>query len=318
MNQKMTITVPDLTGRRAVLTGGSDGMGLEIAERLAAAGADLILPVRNRKKGEAAVSNILRRHPDARIELADLDLSSLDSVAAFGQNMREVGKPIHILINNAGVMTPPARTTTSDGFELQFGTNHLGHFALTAQLFPLLRAGSARVTSQLSVAAARGSINWADLNWERSYSGMEAYQQSKIAFGLFALELDRRSQAQNWGLTSNISHPGIAPTSLLAARPELGRTRPTLGRRLIHTLSRLGVTGTAQSAGMPAVVAAVSRKARGGQFWSPGGFQHLGGAPALQKLYTPLTDTGSATRIWEKSEELVGVSFPSGSQSRVG
>ena len=310
MNQKMTITVPDLTGRRAVLTGGSDGMGLEIAERLAAAGADLILPVRNRKKGEAAVSNILRRHLDARIELADLDLSSLDSVAAFGQNMREVGKPIHILINNAGVMTPPARTTTSDGFELQFGTNHLGHFALTAQLFPLLRAGGARVSTQLSVAARSGGINWSDLNWERSYSGMKAYQQSKIALGLFALELDRRSRAQDWGVSSNISHPGIAPTSLLAARPELGRTRPTYGRGLIRGLSRLGVTGTAETAGMPAIVAAASADAQGGQFWSPAGFQRLTGAPALQKLYAPLTDRDSAARIWTKSEELTGVSFP--------
>jgi len=310
MNQKRTITVPDLMGRRAVLTGGSDGMGLEIAARLAAAGADLILPVRNRKKGEAAVSNILRRHPETHIELADLDLSSLESVAAFGQNMREVGKPIHILINNAGVMTPPARTTTSDGFELQFGTNHLGHFALTAQLFPLLRAGGARVSTQLSVAARSGGINWSDLNWERSYSGMKAYQQSKIALGLFALELDRRSRAQDWGVSSNISHPGIAPTSLLAARPELGRTRSTYGRGLIRGLSRLGVTGTAETAGMPAVVAAVSADAQGGQFWSPAGFQRLTGAPALQTLYAPLTDRDSAARIWTKSEGLTGVSFP--------
>lgn len=199
MNQRIDYAVPDLSGRRAVVTGGSDGMGLQIAARIAAAGAEVILPVRNRKKGEAAISSILRRSPEARIELGDLDLSSLESIADFAQSMREVWKPIHILINNAGVMTPPARTTTADGFELQLGTNHLGHFALTAQLFPLLRAGGARVTSQLSVAAASGSINWDDLNWERSYSGMNAYSQSKIAFGLFALELDRRSRAHQWG-----------------------------------------------------------------------------------------------------------------------
>ncbi|GAA1107664.1 SDR family oxidoreductase [Nesterenkonia jeotgali] len=318
MNQKFNISLPDLSGRRAVLTGGSDGMGLEMAARLADAGADLILPVRNRRKGEAAVSSILRRSPGARVQLGEMDLSSLDSVAMFGRSMQEAGKPIHILINNAGVMTPPERKTTSDGFELQFGTNHLGHFALTAHLFPLLRAGSARVTSQLSLAASRGSINWDDLNWERSYRGMDAYQQSKIAFGLFGLELDRRSRAQGWGLSSNIAHPGIAPTSLLAARPELGRSQPTSGRRIIRALSRLGLTGTVETAGLSALSAAASAEARGAQFWGPSGFQHLGGAPALQRLYTPLEDLEEARRIWVESEELVGASFPSESQSRVG
>ncbi|WP_207172092.1 MULTISPECIES: SDR family oxidoreductase [unclassified Nesterenkonia] len=317
MKQRFNISVPDLSGRRAVLTGGSDGMGLEIAARLADAGADLILPVRNRRKGEAAVSSILQRSPGARVELGEMDLSSLDSIAEFGSTMQDAGKPIHILINNAGVMTPPDRRATSDGFELQFGTNHLGHFALTAHLFPLLRAGGARVTSQLSVAASRGSINWDDLHWERAYRGMEAYQQSKIAFGLFGLELDRRSRAHGWGLSSNISHPGIAPTSLLAARPELGRAQPTPGRRLIRVLSRLGLTGTVESAGLPALAAATSKGAQGGQFWGPSGFQHLEGAPGLQRLYTPLEDLNQARRIWSKSEELAGVSFLSESRSQV-
>lgn len=311
MNQEIDFAVPDLSGRRAVVTGGSDGMGLRIAARIAAAGAEVVLPVRNRDKGEAAISSILRDNREAYIELGDLDLSSLESIADFARSMQEVGKPIHILINNAGVMTPPARTTTADGFELQLGTNHLGHFALTAQLFPLLRAGGARVTSQLSIAAVSGSINWDDLNWERSYSGMNAYRQSKIAFGLFALEMDRRSRAHQWGLSSNISHPGIAPTSLLAARPELGRARPTASRRVIRMLSRIGVTGTVDSAGLPALAAATSPTAHGGQFWGPGGFQHLGGAPTLQKLYSPLDDPDAAHRIWRRSEELVGVSFPS-------
>ncbi|MGJ9426004.1 SDR family oxidoreductase [Nesterenkonia halotolerans] len=309
MNRKVETAVPDLSGRRAVVTGGSDGMGLQIAARIAAAGAEVVLPVRNRKKGEAAVSAIRRESPRSRVELADLDLSSLGSIAAFGQKVRDAGAPIHMLINNAGVMTPPARATTAEGLELQFGTNHLGHFALTAQLFPMLSAGRARVSTQLSVAARSGEINWSDLNWERSYSGMKAYQQSKIALGLFALELDRRSRAEGWGLSSNITHPGIAPTSLLAARPELGRAQPTHGRRLIRGLSRLGLTGTVESAGMPAVVAATSADAEGGQFWSPSGFQRLAGAPGLQKLYAPLTDRDAAARIWTVSEELAGVSF---------
>jgi NAD(P)-dependent dehydrogenase (short-subunit alcohol dehydrogenase family) len=185
------ITIPDLTGKRVLLTGGSDGIGLGIATRLAA-GAELLLPVRNRTKGEAAVSTIRQVAPDANVTLHPLDLSSLESIAALGDTLRADGAPIHILINNAGVMTPPERQTTADGFELQFGTNHLGHFALVGQLLPLLTAGRARVTSQISVAANQGSINWDDLNWERSYNGMRAYSQSKIAFGLFGLELDRR------------------------------------------------------------------------------------------------------------------------------
>lgn len=129
------------------------------------------------------------------MSLHALDLSSLDSVTALGETLREEARPIDILINNAGVMTPPDRQVTIDGFELQFGTNHLGHVALVGHLLPLLRAGRARVTSQISVAANGNSINWDDLNWERSYQGMRAYSQSKIAFGLFGLELDRRSQA---------------------------------------------------------------------------------------------------------------------------
>lgn len=213
------VTIPDFTGKRVVLTGGSDGMGLVIATRLAAAGAELILPVRNHRKGEAALTAIREREPKARVSLRSLDLSSLESAAALGEALRQEGDPIHVFIGNAGVMNPPERQTTVDGFELQFGTNHLGHAALIGHLLPLLRAGHARVTLQLSIAANRGAVNWDDLNWERSYNSMGAYSQSKIAYGLFGLELDRRSRAGGWGISANLAHPGIAPTNLLAARP---------------------------------------------------------------------------------------------------
>ncbi|GAA1645070.1 SDR family oxidoreductase [Actinoplanes couchii] len=189
----MDFTVQNLAGRLAVVTGASDGVGLIVATRLAAAGAEVILPVRNRRKGDAALARIRREHPRAVVSLRDLDLSSLASVTALAATLTGEDRPVHLLINNAGVMTPPQRQTTADGFELQFGSNHLGHFALVGQLLPLLRAGHARVTSQLSVAANGGSINWDDLNWERSYDGRHAYSQSKIAFGLFGLELQRRS-----------------------------------------------------------------------------------------------------------------------------
>lgn len=304
------IAIPDLAGRRALVTGASDGMGLGIAERLAAAGAEVILPVRNPRKGAAAIARIRQSVPAAKVSLRSLDLSSLESVAALGDTLREEGHPIHILVNNAGVMTPPDRQVTADGFELQFGTNHLGHFALVARLLPLLQAGRARVTSQISIAARRGVINWDDLNWERSYHGQRAYSQSKIAFGLFGLELDRRSRAEGWGITSNLSHPGVAPTNLLAARPELDRDEDTRAIGLIRALSARGILiGTVETAKLPALMAATDPAAEGGALYGPRGLGHLGGPPAEQRLYPPLRSPEDATRIWEISERLTETAF---------
>ncbi|MFC8672709.1 SDR family oxidoreductase [Streptomyces griseorubiginosus] len=305
-----SIDIPavDLSGRRAVVTGASDGMGFGMAAWLAAAGAEVVMPVRNKAKGEAALARIRQLVPGGQVSLRSLDLSSLASVEAFGKTLIEEGRPVHLLINNAGVMTPPNRQTTADGFELQFGTNHLGHFALVAHLLPLLRAGRARVTSQISIAANQNAINWEDLNWERSYNGQRAYSQSKIAFGLFGLELNRRSETGGWGITSNISHPGVAPTSLLAARPEVGRDKDTLGVRVIRFLSARGILlGTVESAKFPALYAATSPDAEPGRFYGPSGPLHLGGPPAEQKPYTRLTSTQEAARVWETSEKLTGL-----------
>ncbi|MEO7125046.1 MAG: SDR family oxidoreductase [Nakamurella sp.] len=307
---RATITVPDLSDKRAIVTGGSDGIGLSIARTLAAAGAEVLLPVRNPRKGQAAIAAIKQSVPTAKVTLRVLDLSSLASIAALGETLQAEGHPIHILINNAGVMTPPERQTTTDGFELQFGTNHLGHVALVNHLMPLLRAGRARVTSQISIAANRGAINWDDLNWERSYNGMKAYSQSKIALGLFGLELNRRSQEAGWGITSNLAHPGVAPTSLLAARPEVGRDKPSTPLKIISVLSRLGIMGTVESAALPAVVAATSPEARGGQFFGPSGPGHYSGGPGIQKLYSRLLSESSATRLWNISERLTSVPQP--------
>lgn len=301
------ITVPDLTGRRVVLTGGSDGIGLGIAKRLAAAGAELVLPVRNLGKGQAAAAEIRAASPGAEVVLHELDLSSLDSVAELGTALRGEGAPIHVLINNAGVMTPPERRTTADGHELQLGTNHLGHVALVAHLLPLLQAGRARVTSQISIAAASGTVNWDDPDWERSYHGMKAYQQSKIALGLFGLELDRRSRADGWGISSNLSHPGVAPTSLLAARPELGRTTDTGAVRMIRALSARGIlVGTPQTAGLPALLAATAPDA-GGRLYGPRGLRNLSGAPAEQKMLRTLRSEQDAQRAWNLFQDMAGV-----------
>jgi NAD(P)-dependent dehydrogenase (short-subunit alcohol dehydrogenase family) len=305
-----TFTVPNLSGKLAVVTGASDGVGLGLATRLAGAGAEVVMPARNPRKGEAAIAKIRQQHPRAVVSLRSLDLSSLESVAALGDTLRGEGRPIHLLINNAGVMTPPDRQTTADGFELQWGSNHLGHFALVGHLLPLLRAGRARVTSQLSVAANANSINWDDLNWERSYDGRRAYSQSKIAFGLFGLELDRRSRAAGWGLTSNISHPGIAPTNLLAARPEVGRARDTAGVRIIRLLSARGIlAGTLETAPLPALLAATAPDA-GGRFYGPSGLAHLSGPAAEQEIYSRLRSEDEARRVWEVSEQLTHTAFP--------
>ncbi|MFD8540411.1 SDR family oxidoreductase [Streptomyces rubrogriseus] len=301
------ITIPDLRDTRAVVTGASDGVGLGMAVRLAAAGARVILPVRNPRKGEAALAKIRQHAPDADVSLRSLDLSSLASVAALGKTLLEEGRPIHLLINNAGVMTPPERQTTVDGFELQFGTNHLGHFALVAHLLPLLRAGQARVTSQVSIAANQHAINWDDLHWERSYNGRKAYSQSKIALGLFALELNRRSQEGGWAITSNLSHPGVAPTSLLAARPEVGRDKDTVLVRMIRAMSARGaIVGTVETAQLPALMAATSPDAKPGGFYGPSGPGHLGGPPGEQELYSRLRSAEEARRVWRTSEELTG------------
>lgn len=311
MARTIDIDIPDQTGRRAVVTGASDGMGAVIAARLARAGAEVVMPVRDRAKGERAAARIRSAVPEARLVLRDLDLASLDSVAAFGEAMRADGDPVHILINNAGLMTPPERRTTVDGFELQWGTNHLGHVALVGSLFPLLREGRARVTSQVSVAARSGAIDWDDLQSERQYHAQRAYSASKIALGLFGLELDRRSAAAGWGITSNLAHPGVAPTNLLAAQPGYGRAADTGAVRLIRRLSARGIlVGTPETAALPALLAATGPDAAGGRMYGPSGPGHLGGAPAEQALYRPLRDAAEAARVWEVSERQAGVVLP--------
>ncbi|MFJ3379467.1 SDR family oxidoreductase [Curtobacterium sp. NPDC090217] len=304
------VTIPDLTGRRALVTGASDGIGLGIATRLAAAGAEVVMPVRNRRKGEAAADRIRQQYPDAILRLEEMDLSSLRSVASLADRLRSQGDPLHLLIGNAGVMTPPERQETEDGFELQFGTNHLGHFALVGQLLPLLRAGSARVVMQTSIAARRARIDWQDLQSERPYDGNRAYAASKLAGALVGFELSRRSRAGGWGITSAVSHPGVAPTSLLAARPEVGRTQDTTAVRVIRWLSSRGLlVGTVDSAGEPALLAATGSDLDGA-FTGPGWPGGLGGPAARHDSWKPMRDEAAAARLWTVSEELSGVRFP--------
>ncbi len=309
MPRILDLELPDLRGRRALVTGGSDGIGLRIATRLARAGADLVLPVRNPTKGEAAAAAIRAAAPDAAIALPALDLSSLASIAALGDELNAAGDPLHLLIGNAGVMTPPTRQETVDGFELQFGTNHLGHVALVGRLLPLLRAGNARVVSQVSIAANEGRVNWEDPQSTVRYgTGMNAYRHSKIAYGLFGVELGRRSAAGGWGITSVLSHPGVAPTSLLSARPEVGRAGDTPSVRVIRWLSRRGLlVGTPETAALPALLAATAAAPTPGMMFGPTGPGRVGGVPGEHPLFARLRDEADAARMWALSESLTGV-----------
>jgi len=222
MARQLTVTVPDLSGKLAVVTGSNSGLGLGLATRLSAAGADVVMAIRNRTKGEAAVEQIRATVPDAKLTIKSLDLSSLDSVAALGEDLNAEGRPIDILINNAGVMQPPERQTTADGFELQFGSNHLGHFALTGHLLPLLRAADARLTTLSSLAARMGGVNFDDLQREKRYNPTQAYSQSKSSNLMFALELDRRSRAAGWDVVSNAAS-GLHEDQPAAQRPVPGQ-----------------------------------------------------------------------------------------------
>jgi NAD(P)-dependent dehydrogenase (short-subunit alcohol dehydrogenase family) len=299
------VSVPDLTGKLAVVTGGSDGLGRALAERLARAGAEVILPVRNAAKGAAAAQQIR-----GAVSTRPLDLSSLDSVAALADGLTADGRPIHILVNNAGVMAPATRHVTADGLELQFETNYLGHFALVGRLLPLLRAGRARVTTQSSIAARSGRIAFDDLQSSRNYSPMRSYGLSKLATMLFGLELDRRSRAFGWGLTSNVAHPGFTSTNLQSAGPNMGRAKPSPMDPIFKWMARRGfLVQNVETGILPALYAAVSPAAEGGRFYGPDGFLHLTGSAADQKIYRSGRDADIAARLWDESARLADVQF---------
>ncbi|MFI6423838.1 SDR family oxidoreductase [Promicromonospora sp. NPDC050880] len=312
------VVVPDLTGTRALVTGASDGIGLGLAERLARAGAELVLPVRNPAKGAAAVARLRDAVPGVVVTTRPGDLASLASVAALADGLLAEGRPIDLLVANAGVMTPPSRTITADGFELQLGTNHLGHMALVGRLLPLLVAqgpgGGARVTTMTSAAARFGRIDWADLNSERDYSPVRAYNLSKLAQLLFALELDRRSRAHGWGIVSNAAHPGTTYSGLYSAGPGLGSSaRPPRVDIVMRRLLALGVFVQPVAQGLlPALQAATDPAAGGGTFYGPDGVGHFTGSSAPQRVYRAATDAAAAARLWAVSEELTGVRFPDG------
>lgn len=295
--------IPDLTGKLALVTGATGGLGYETARMLAEHGARVLLAGRNAEKGSAAVKAIRAGAPRANVAFEQVDLGSLASVAALADRLTATGTALDILVNNAGVMTPPTRQTTSDGFELQFGTNYLSHFALTARLLPLLRAApGARVVSLSSIAARQGRIDFADLQSER-YRPMVAYAQSKLACLMFGFELDRQSQANGWGIRSMAAHPGIARTDLIVNGMGAGSPAAFVRRYLPFIFAPV------PQAALPTLFAATAQEAVAGAYYGPKGFQEIRGRVGVAATPAAALDTGTARRLWEISEELAGVSF---------
>ena len=294
--------IPSQFGRTAVVTGATGGLGYETALALAKAGSEVILTGRDDQKGQSAIEKISREVTGAKVNYEHLDLASLASVAEFSQRMH-VRQSLDLLINNAGVMALPRRQTTADGFEMQFGTNHLGHFALTARLMPLLRRTSGpKVVSVSSLAHRTGFIDFDDLQSARVYSPWKAYGQSKLACLMFALELQRRSDAAGWDLISNAAHPGFARTNLFASGPG--------GLISLATDFAAPLFGhSAADGARPILFAATSLEAKPGGYYGPGGFSELRGAPARALIMPQARDASAAARLWDVSGKLTGTSF---------
>jgi NAD(P)-dependent dehydrogenase (short-subunit alcohol dehydrogenase family) len=294
--------IPSQIGKTAVVTGATGGLGYEAALALASAGADVILTGRDERKGQSAIEKICREISGAKVAFESLDLANLASVAAFAERM-QARPSLDLLINNAGVMALPRRQTTADGFEMQFGTNHLGHFALTARLMPLLRQASApRVVSVSSLAHRTGLIDFSDLQGERIYSPWKAYGQSKLACLMFALELQRRSEAAGWKVTSIAAHPGFARTSLFSSGPG--------GLLSLATDVAAPFFGhSAADGARPILFAATSPEAKAGGYYGPGGFGELRGSPARALIMPQARDAAAAARLWDVSAKLTGTSF---------
>jgi NAD(P)-dependent dehydrogenase (short-subunit alcohol dehydrogenase family) len=297
-----TEQIPDQTGRTAVVTGANSGLGLVCARELARAGATVVLACRSAERGTAAVQEISQAVPGAQLELASLDLSSLASVEAFAEHLRSTHDGFELLLNNAGVMAPPRRVT-ADGFELQLGTNLLGHFALTGRLLAALEGRTdARVVTLSSIAHRTGRINFDDLQSERRYSRWRAYGQSKLADLLFALELDRRLRAAGSPVKSLAAHPGYAATHLQSAAV------PTLDR-LVMVVTNALFAQSADRGALPPLYAATEPGLEGGLYIGPDGPGEFRGSPRQVSPNRAARDEAVAARLWAVSEELTGVRF---------
>ena len=297
--------IPSQQGKRAIITG-TGGLGFEAARALTAKGADVILAGRNPAKGREAVARIKAANPQAKITFERLDLASLASVAGFADRMIADGQPLDLLINNAGVAIVRNRQETENGFELQIGTNHLGHFALTMRLMPLLvKARAPRVVSLSSNMHKRGTIHFDDLQLRQKYSATGSYGQSKLATLMFAMELDARMKALGLPVISLAAHPGIARTDLMNNGPA---GQPVL-QALSHLIERIMGQSAAEGA-LPLLRAATDPAVRGGEYIGPSGCAEAKGAPRIVQISAKAGDAAARRRLWEVSGRLTGTDMP--------
>jgi len=300
--------IPDLSGRVFVVTGSNSGIGLEAADALAGAGAHVIMACRSAGKAKDAEARIRSHHPRAKIDVRSLDLSSLASIRAFADAITQEHPTIDVLVNNAGIMAIP-RALTADGFEMQFGTNHLGHFALTGLLLPALaRAKSARVVTVSSTVHRMGTLRFDDLMGERAYDKWSAYCQSKLANLSFTHELHRRLPKHHAAIASLSCHPGYAATNLQTVGPKIERSWTG---RIFETGNTL-VAQSAASGALPTLRAATDPNARSGDFYGPRGPLALWGAPVIEKPAARSRDEAVGKRLWERSMELTQVRYLEG------
>lgn len=304
-----TADIPSQAGRLAVVTGATSGLGYETALALAAAGAEVVLASRHETKGAEVLARIRAAHPQARVRFEPLDLTVLASVRDCAERLSAEQRGIDLLVNNAGVMALPKRQVTVDGFERQFATNYLGHFALTAHLLPLLRraAPGARVVNVSSLAASLPSIDLSDLQSERAYVSFRSYGLTKLAQLMFALEFQRRSEAAGWGVASLAAHPGWAGTEIIGNGPASSGWRATAWRILKPIL--IPFSRPVAPAALPTLFAATAPEAQGGAFYGPTGWRELKGPVGAAQIPPPAQDTEAAARLWVTSEQLAAVRF---------
>ncbi len=297
--------MPDLTGKLAIVTGANSGIGYYTALELGRAGATVIAACRSETKGQTAVGKMLTEAPGAKIRFESLDLASLASVHAFAERMRAEFKVIDILANNAGLMALPKRQVTQDGFEMQIGVNFLGHFALTARLLPLLIAAPApRVVQVASIAHRQGRINLDNFQGETHYHPWKAYQQTKLAMLMFALELQRRSDANGWGLMSVAAHPGVARTEIIANGPGMNDIQ-ALAVIVFGPL----ITHSAAAGALPLLLAATSPNVTPGGYYGPLNFMEFKGPPGAAKISAHALDKAMAAALWDRAAQLTNEAF---------